>query len=260
MTLIVALNCKDGFVVASDTQVTEGPVKKLNHQKIFEISNSVLFASSGTVGAKQKYLEVFQRQRSKFNRPLTVEVRHSILRDLGNVVQASWKIWKMAHPESDLEESSKTGSGPAEADMLLLVKEPNGQRKIWHITGDCQDEISQERYVCSGTGSEFAHALLNKYDGKYAKIEKTEAHKAALIAYRVVRETIDVSSEGVGGPVDLWIMNEHGVKRLDPHGMSFLDQAYSELVKREAQILGEGNLAKLLRENISLPKKTKSRA
>jgi 20S proteasome alpha/beta subunit len=264
MTIIVALNCKDGFVVASDTQVSEGAVRKLNHQKVFPISDNVIFASSGTVGFKQKYLEVIQASKEVLEGELNVKARHTILDALSNVTHETWQIWKRANPGRSVDGSSE--NYPTQADVLLCVMEPMGARKIWHITGECLDEISQEPYACSGSGSDFAHAILVRHDSKYSRIPEMEIYKATLVAYKTVRETIDVSSGGVGGPVDIWIMTREGVRQLGSIELSALDQAYSELSKREAGLWGdvqhksqassEGsgmNMTEFLRRNVALP-------
>ncbi len=218
MTIIVALNCKDGFVVASDTQVSEGAVRRLNHQKIFPISDNVIFASSGAVGFKQKYLEIIQGSKEVLEGELNVKTRHTILDALSNVTRETWKIWKRANPGKSVDGDSE--NSPTQADVLLCVTEPTGSRKIWHITGECLDEISQEPYACSGSGSDFAHALLVRHDSKYSKVPEMEIYKATLVAYKTVRETIDVSSGGVGGPVDIWIMAEGGVRQLNATELS----------------------------------------
>lgn len=53
MTLIVALACKNGIVVASDGQATGGsaggPIR-MPIQKIYPINSHVLFGASGSVG------------------------------------------------------------------------------------------------------------------------------------------------------------------------------------------------------------------
>ena len=57
MTLIVALKCKNGVILASDGQATGfssgGPIKQ-KCRKVFELPGKVLIAASGTVGVIQR--------------------------------------------------------------------------------------------------------------------------------------------------------------------------------------------------------------
>ena len=56
MTLIIALKCRNGIVVASDGQATAlssgGPVRQ-KIQKIFQLGSNVIFGASGSVGTMQ---------------------------------------------------------------------------------------------------------------------------------------------------------------------------------------------------------------
>lgn len=57
MTLIIALACKNGIVMASDGQATGGSARgpiRVPVQKIYKINEHVLFGASGSVGVVQK--------------------------------------------------------------------------------------------------------------------------------------------------------------------------------------------------------------
>ena len=57
MTLLTALKCTDGIVMASDGQATVfssgGPVRQ-RIQKIFKLSPNIMFGATGSVGTIQK--------------------------------------------------------------------------------------------------------------------------------------------------------------------------------------------------------------
>jgi len=74
------------------------------------------------------------------------------------------------------------------------------------IAPDCADEFLDEMgYACSGIGDTFAYTLLRNY---YSS--EMDIRKGKLVAYRVIRDAVDIGAYGLGEPVDIWIIKVNG--------------------------------------------------
>jgi len=200
MTLIIALNCKDGIVMASDGQATGGSAGgPIRHRvrKIFKIGDNVIFGASGSIGTIQKSLEMIQVFSKDLTNGLTFDLKEKIRQQLFPLMKNELERHKAFHGESD---------GAPVADILLCVLNKDNSCNIWHIAPDCSDELLDDiGYACTGSGDVFAYTLLKNFDVKDLDIEK-----AKLVAYRIIREAIEIGAFGLGEPIDIWVINSNG--------------------------------------------------
>jgi len=234
MTLIIALACKNGIVMASDGQATGGsaggPIK-MPIQKIYSINNHVLFGASGSVGVIQKSRLIIsslsQELDKEWDFDLMERVRDSLFRVYKNEIDRHRKFYQ-GTPQEDIQ------NAPI-ADVLLcnfIKKGHNEQKIIWHIAPDCSDEMLDEiGYGCSGSGDVFAHTLLKNYSVKDLDVEKGK-----IVAYRVIKEAIEIGAYGLGEPIDIWTITEKGCKRLTKEELMALDDAYNSWKEIEREI------------------------
>jgi len=169
MTLIVALKCRDGVVIASDGQATcfssGGPVRQ-RCRKIFELPGKVLLGASGTIGVIQRCRDSIKGYSDRLSRGLDelIEERRG---ERVEYVTLRDKIKKLVFfINKDERERHKAfhekESGAPLADLLLVFYAENEERfRIWHIAPDGSDEFLDELgYGCSGIGDTFAYAFL----------------------------------------------------------------------------------------------------
>jgi len=198
MTLVIALKCTNGIVMASDGQATVfstgGPVRQ-RIKKIFKLAENILFGASGSVGAIQRVRDIFRQYATAISQEgLYYE----------NTVRIRREIFELMKGELDRHQAFHgRREGAPLADILVCVCElPQGKFRIWHITADCSEEFLDEvGYGCSGIGDTFAHTLLRNY---YSEDLDIDAGK--VIAYRVIKDAIDVGAFGLGEPIDIWVM------------------------------------------------------
>lgn len=227
MTLIVALACTDGVVLGSDGQATTfssgGPVKR-SLSKIKKLGNNKLWAASGSVGMIQKILGALNS--------VPEEIAAAPLSES----QLAQTILETVHKIRALELNRHRilyGQGrDKEADIAdLLIVEYSQVSKIWHINPDCKDEFLEEfGYGCSGVGDIFAHTLLKNY-----KVKGYSTEEGALIAYRTIREAIDVGAFGLGEPIDIWIIDKDGIKQKVEKEMMGLRDSYAAWIEAETE-------------------------
>jgi 20S proteasome alpha/beta subunit len=202
MTLVIALNCKDGIVMASDGQATVGssggPVR-VETEKIFKVNESTLFGASGSVGNIQKALEIIRSIKDlegDWNSTIMLNVKQQLFWIYQADLKRHVDFYKTLNPNSI--------PPPPIADIILTKIQEDGKKIIWHIGPDCSDELLQELgYACTGSGDIFAHTLLKVFDIKNIDIERGK-----LLAYHTIRLSIDIGAYGLGDPIFIWTMKK----------------------------------------------------
>jgi 20S proteasome alpha/beta subunit len=227
MTLIIALNCKDGIVMASDGQATGysagGPIRH-EVKKIFKIGENVIFGASGSIGTIQKSLEIIQAFSKDLSGGLTFNLKDRIRQKLFPLMKNELERHKTFHGEPD---------GAPIADILLCVLNQDGSCKIWHIAPDCSDELLDDiGYGCTGNGDVFAYTILKIFYVKDLDIERGK-----LIAYRVIKEAIEIGAYGLGGPIDIWSLDKKGqIKNATPEEIMALHDSYLSWKEAESEL------------------------
>lgn len=229
MTLIISLACKDGVILASDGQATTfstgGPIRR-TITKIKYLGENKLWAASGTVGMIQKIEMVFSNlPKEILNAPLIEpQLRQAILQN----------AYALRAQELQRHRSLHGQGRDMEAGVVdLLIIEYQGNPRIWHINPDCVDEFLEEfGYGTSGSGDIFAHTLLKNF-----KIKDLLVEQGCLIAYRVLREAINIGAFGLGEPIDIWVINNSGVKQKSQSEMFALRDSYAIWMEAEEETL-----------------------
>lgn len=232
MTLIIVLACKDGLVMAADSQVTllssGGPVRQ-EAIKIKQVGQTILWAGSGEVGFLQKI--------EKGLDALPNEMKKASLEKLkAHFVATIHTLRKEAlDRRRELYGSTKGASG---ADVLFCGYSDNAQ--ILHISKDAQDEELQEfGYAASGIGDTFAYTLLRGKD-----IKNMSCEEGKVLAYRVIHEAVEVGAFGLGEPIDIWVIRKTKkedkesieLHRLLEEEMDAIRDTYFALKEAEAEI------------------------
>lgn len=215
--------------MASDGQVTSsssgGPVRHAM-PKIEKLGSDKLWAASGSVGLIQKVAEAFQTIPAELlNKSLNdAQLRQTILQMVYQIRRSELERHRGLYGPGRNHE--------AQVADIVLAEYQNGNVIIWHIFPDCQD-IRQEffGYGCSGSGDIFAHTLL-----KHHKVRELKVKQGALVAYRVIRDAIDVGAFGLGEPIDIWIIDGQGIKQMSRDEMLALRDAYSTWVEAELEM------------------------
>ena len=227
MTLILAIPAKDGIVMASDGQLTAGKIRSTG-EKIRKLNDRCLWAASGE-------LALIQRVEERLTSLPEVSVQQ--IRDqISNIVRDC--VTKLI----DLD--FRTRFLPQQPDLLLglhpgdfVFAEYAGAPEILHVLTNGISEWIHGRPFASGSGDQFAYALLQKYQDQLARIEVA---KATLLAYKVMEEAIAVGAYGLGPPIHMWEMTSGGITKLDEAQIASLEDASRTLREAEVQLLIQG--------------------
>jgi len=189
MTLILAIPCTDGILVASDGQVTAGMVRS-SGQKIFKLNDNCLWGASGEIALIQR---VRERLQGVNNAPLS-QLRDQIAQIVQECITELLRLdFRTQFCQKDPNSLLQLHPG----DFVFIEGSP--QPRILHVIANGTPEWITDRAFATGSGDLFAYALLQKYQGRPIELEK-----GAVLAYKVIEEAIAVGAYGLGPPIDLW--------------------------------------------------------
>jgi len=236
VTLIVALVCKDGIVMASDGQVTlqssGGPVRQ-SAIKIKRFGKSILWSGSGRVAFIQRIEKALDSLPSKSKQSSIEKLRQEI-------IDIIYELRRKALTRSIALYGGEEGKEKASYADTLFCGFEKGKPKIIHVTADAEDEdIEEFGYAASGIGDTFAYTLLRGKDVKSLSCEEGK-----VLAYKVIRESIDVGAFGLGEPIDIWVIGEIKVKgkkvikicRVPEENIAAIHDVYISLKQAEEEI------------------------
>lgn len=228
MTLILAIPTERGIIMASDTQYTSGEVRS-SGPKIYALNQNCAWAGAGEVALIQRVREGLSGLPSGH----TLEQ----LRDaLAQIVRQA------VHSLLDLDVLTEYVQGDPNQLLglhpgdFVFAEYHQGQLRMLHIAANATPEWFSGCFA-SGNGAYFAYALLQKYQDLPLSLEQ-----AALLAYRVIDETIQVGAYGLDYPIDIWLIGPEGLNRLEAPEFAQLAKASEALRDQEIQLLLQSSL------------------
>lgn len=219
MTLIVAAACKDGVVVAADSQITTGQATRFTSNKLRRMGPCIIWGASGTVGVTQVIEQSLERHDWHDSGAAPIgELRHTLVDIVNPVQRRMLDAWvKLPGTESPHAE-------------LVFAGYTAGKAWIFGIGGNGSAEIrSQEGFAAIGSGGAFANvalAGLAHYD-----LPNTDIKLGTVLVYRAMEDIIRVAAHGLGLPI--------GVGLVTPDGARMLDQRQCHRIARDVNYVGE---------------------
>ena len=223
MTILVGVLARDGAVIGTDRQVTDGNVG-VPTAKIATIGRDVAVATSGSVAHAQKIEDLVARHRKEWSSipyrdavPVIEQaVRNLILPDIGFAAKARHAI---DGAENILYNSSLAGIPFADGFRLCNIE--------WNGSLYCLTEALP--YVAIGSGKGNADPFLRFIWDVFwpERGQLPELLEAVFAVYWTVQLNIDQRSEGVGYGIDMcththaddgkWRVHELEEQELDIH-------------------------------------------
>jgi proteasome beta subunit len=200
VTIVIALCCKNGVVMASDSQASDTAIGvRFTTAKVFKLTNRSVWGGTGDGQTITEIDAAFQQNKAKLAgaqdiAPELVNAMRPVLaRRYGNVIQAP--NWHQVQPATAaLACGYHQGKG-----CWIVEVDPNCVYTHYGSRG----------FHAVGSAAGFAllgGALL----AHFRPAEKPLDH-GKLIAYRVISAAIDTSAAGVGHPIQMWYVDAAGV-------------------------------------------------
>lgn len=221
MTIIVGLICKDGVVVASDSQAGSFKgvhVKRLDYTKIYDFSfdgATVIATGAGETPFITRAIEIFEARAKgvKFNKAREVaDLAESVMNEVNKryVVDRDKELGFLKAPDT----KSPSSQDERTLGFALLLGVCCGQESLIYTVYPDGVAERAERYASLGSGSAFAEYLLprlHRYD-----LSLDEAVRVAVYVVEEVKK-VDVHC---GGPTQIVSVNcTSGVSRKDESEM-----------------------------------------
>jgi len=203
VTIVIALRCADGVIMASDSQGTEASGNvKFPVEKVFQLHSR---AVAGGSGAHQVIADIRADLTSLSDAlEASADLDQSLMGRIRPILQK--------HYGAHINPPNLPPSSPASS-ILTCGLDSRGNPWIIEIDPACTcTHYEQRGFHAIGSGAGFAQVanlLMAHFQAKDRPIEHGK-----LIAYRTINSVIEASAFGVGGPVQMWTVDAASVHRL----------------------------------------------
>ena len=220
MTLIIAVGCIDGVVLASDSASTDPdtgsmqPVSKVSYLE----QPKILWGGSGDVGTIQKVGHQLENQITSLpSKPYQTrrKIKQIIASELNNSYSGFIPI------PNQKNQPPKTS--------FLLVWVQNNKPWILEIDFNGTDTFYTEQYkwfYAIGSGKPWAMALFSRHSG--GKLEERNLEFGKALAYRILEDSIKIAAGYIAEPIHISTIS---VVENSGHGFASMGQEDLKKIK-----------------------------
>lgn len=209
MTVVLAVPCGEGVVLASDAQAMDPPggnplagatgfATKFSVEKLYSLGTNIAWGGTGDHGAIQR-LDIALRQLNPDQLVLPIDQLRSAIREA-----------HLAFRQQLTSEAQRAGSQPPAVEALYAGFS-DGRAWILELTNDCKDTVYDDPYAV-GSGGPFAKlamAAVAHFDLPHRSLDE-----AQLIAWRALDGCIAASAYGIGHPIRMFTVTSGGARKL----------------------------------------------
>lgn len=224
MTLVVAIPADDAVVLASDSQATMGAIRRPGDTKIFQLGTHIAWGAAGQLSVIQKV----QENLAAIPAPMSLATAKP------HIEAAVWSGF-MAVLQSD-SRMRIAGFNPAEVmnqyNSVFLFAAAQSSASVLTVNGSGGSSWAVNGPEAIGSGDIFAKATFHKYANKQLNVDE-----AKLLAYKAISEAIAVAAFGLGHPINVWVVNQDGARRLEQEELMALSDDDRVLRETEVRLL-----------------------
>jgi 20S proteasome alpha/beta subunit len=226
MTIVIALACSDGVVMASDSQASEiAAGVRWNVTKVFQLSDSAVWGGTGDGQTITEIDHALQAIRPQ------VEAG-------GNLIQL---LPAAIHPvltrryATFIQVPGLQMTTPATGALACGYDSGRG-RWIVEVDPHCiSSDYADRGFHAVGSAAGFAllgNALLNHF-----RPAERPLSQGRLIAYRVINAAIQTSMSGVGGDIQMWYVDGSGVHQVGENDLDEIKNLVGGWQVEEGKVL-----------------------
>lgn len=226
MTLVLAIRCREGVVLASDGQMTAdtaGQPTKTAARKLWDIGGRVAWGAAGSEGLQQTLRAELANLNGQLREPEALRERLASI-----VIPLQQRALAHYVPQP--------GSEPPDLACIFCWCDRAGQH-ILELPPTGGDHQFHERYCAIGSGdifARFAMASIAHLDTGELSLEQ-----AKMVAYKAISDAIQVAAVFLGPPIQLYVVSDG---RAEPvareeveHGLADSVEAW---MQRQRETLG----------------------
>jgi 20S proteasome alpha/beta subunit len=226
MTVVLAIRCREGVVLASDGQMTAdtaGQPTKASARKLFDVAGRLAWGAAGSAGLQQ----TLRAELSTLNGGVHgAEELRQRLASIVIPIQQRGLARYVPHP----------GTDPPDLSVIFCWCDSGGPR-ILEIPRTGSDHQFHDRYSAIGSGDIFARFAM----ASVAHLDTTELtlEQAKMVAFKAIADAIEVAAVFLGPPIQLYVVREGESARVPPeevaNGLADSVEAWKE---RQRETLG----------------------
>jgi 20S proteasome alpha/beta subunit len=197
MSLVLAIRCKRGAVLASDGQATTDAAGQPTRQpvrKVFDIAGQVAWGAAGSIGLQQALEE--QLEGFAVGASPAGELRRRLAEIVIPIQQQALADW-VSH------------AGAAPPDLSCIFCWWQGDRaRILSVPRTGSDHQFHDRHAAIGSGdifADFAMASVAHLDTPDLGLEE-----AKMVAFKAIADAIDVAAVFLGPPIQMYVVTAQG--------------------------------------------------
>ncbi|HEU4658565.1 MAG TPA: hypothetical protein VFR97_13640 [Capillimicrobium sp.] len=205
MTLVLAIRCRDGVVLASDGQATTAAAGQPTRQpvrKLFTIGDRIAWGAAGSLGLQQTLAAELARREEELL--AADDPRDALARAVIPIQQRALRDF-VALPDV---------SPPELACIFCWCDGPAGRPAILSIPRTGSDHQLHGRYSAVGTGDIFAEYAMASV--AHLGTDRLSLEQAKMVAYKAVSDAISVAAVYLGPPIQMAVVTPGGGAREVP--------------------------------------------
>jgi 20S proteasome alpha/beta subunit len=198
MTLVLALECQDGIVLASDGQSTSdaaGQPTRARVRKLFTLDGRFVWGAAGSVGLQQTLQERLEGLVELNGRG--GHVRRELASIVIDLQQQAMRDF-VPHP----------GTTPPELACLFCWCDADGPR-ILSVPRTGGDHQFHSSHAAIGSGDIFAELAVRSL--LHIGSPELTVEQAKMVAYKAVADAIEVAAVYLGPPIQMYVVTPDGV-------------------------------------------------
>jgi 20S proteasome alpha/beta subunit len=231
VTVVVAVKCPTGVVLATDSQATTampggGMPMKMATKKISKLGKHVVYGGTGGVGAGQRIHEALEPHAAKMGAAKPAGDTAALILSIVNPIQQQIRKEWVELPNTQPEAWGGIFCGWSKEGPWIFEIDPSGP------------SLFQDPFAATGSGHPLAHTALISVAHFDVGEQPLEGVKA--LVYRAIENTCMSSGYGVELPVQMAIVTEKGIEEVNEGDETHRDLGeFVDLWKaREVETLG----------------------
>jgi proteasome beta subunit len=199
MTLVLAIRCRDGIVLASDGQATSeaaGQPTKRATRKLFDIGGRIAWGAAGSVGLHQALRE---RLGEFDGLPAHPDALRRRLVEVVLPIQQQALADFVAHP----------GTVPPDLSSLFCWCDGAGAHML-SIPRTGSDHQFHPRYSAIGSGDIFADYAMTSI--AHLAPAALGLEQAKMVAHKAISDAIEVAAVFLGPPIQMYVVTCEGAR------------------------------------------------
>jgi 20S proteasome alpha/beta subunit len=222
MTIVIGLRGRDGVVLASDSQRTEGGFRQ-EVRKLFRTRHGIVWGAAGAIAVQQ---ELFGAMEALDLRP-----------------QPTWQEARAAIADAVVRSLHATAPEQANAARLQLgalfawYSADERRTFLLRVLGDGYAEFGG-RYTAIGGPSRIALFALR--EAEHLEYATLPLEPIQMIAAKVVDDVIRATSSGVAHPLQVAAVTANGAAILDAVEVRGLEDSVAAFRERQREFLVDG--------------------